>query len=177
MITPVTVVREGRGHASALSDQSLEVPGQWDHFAPKTNEGDFLLPVGTDWVTNDVLGVAEEVHRVTRGKCRLASCTSGHDCLRLGHFPHVVVELDKFGRTHPVFGSRSIGPHIVQRLREMHVSNNPNARSVENNERIRANRQRLAQEAQAERLEVVSAALASHKFDWRGPNGLRTKAY
>lgn len=175
MVTPVTVVREGRGHASALSDQSLQVPGQWDTFKPRTNEGSFLLPVGTDWVENDVLGVAEEVSRVTRGKCRVASCTSGHDCMRLGHFPHVVVELDKFGRTHPIFGSTTLGSHIVQRLREMHVSNNPNAKSVENNDRLRRQRRNAVREAQAEKLEIVSAALASHKHLWTGPNGLRTR--
>lgn len=176
MVTPVTVVREGRGHSSALSSQSLELPGQWDKFTPKTNEGSFLLPVGTHWVENDVLGVAEEVSRVTRGKCRVASCPCGH-CVERGHFPHVVLELDKFGRTHPVFGSRSLGPHIVQRLREMHVSNEPNKKSMSQNAKERARRRRLAEERQAERLEVVSSALASHKFDWRGPNGIRTKAY
>lgn len=174
MVTPVTVVREGRGHASALSDQSLELPGKWDKFTPKTNEGSFLLPVGTDWVESDVLGVAEEVARITRGKCRVASCSSGHDCMRLGHFPHVVLELDRFGRTHPVFGSRTLGPHIVQRLRQMHVSNDPNAQSIKNNDRIRDSRRKKAEDALTEKLEIVSAALSSHKHNWRGPNGLRT---
>lgn len=175
MITPVTVVREGRGHASALSDQSLQLPGQWENFKAQTNEGSFLLPVGTHWVEQDVLGVAEEVYRVTRGRCRVASCNCGK-CLERGHFPHVVLELDRFGRTHPVFGSRSLGPHIVQRLREMHISNDPNKKAMEANAKENARRKRLAEERQAEKLEIVSSALASTKFDWRGPNGIRTRA-
>lgn len=173
MVKPVTV-REDRGQSSVLSDQSLELPGQWDTFTPKRSEGAFVLPVGTHWVEQDVLGVAEEVHRITRGKCRLASCTCGH-CLRRGHFPHVVLELDKYGRTNPVFGSRSLGPHIVQRLREMHVSNNPNKKAMKENEKEYNRRKKLAEEVQAEKLEVVQSALNSHKFDWRGPDGMRTK--
>lgn len=176
MIKPVTVVREGRGHASALSDQSLELPGEWHlGLQPRTNQGSFLLPVGTSWVENDVLGVAEEVYCITRGKCRVASCTQGHDCMKLGHFPHVVVELDKRGRTHPVFGSSSLGPHIVQRLREMHVSNNPNEKSVRQNEKIRKELEKKSREVLTEKLEIVESALTSRKYDWRGPDGLRTR--
>lgn len=88
-----------------------------------------------------------------------------------------MLELDKFGRTHPVFGSRSLGPHIVQRLREMHVSNDPEKKALDANAKERARRKKVAEERQAEKLAVVSSALSSHKFDWRGPNGIRTKAY
>lgn len=173
MVKPVTVVREGRGHSSALSDQSLHLPGQWDGLTSRTNGGSFLLPVGTHWVERDVLGIAEEVYKVTRGKCRVASCNCGR-CLSRGHFPHVVLELDKYGETHPVFGARSLGPHIVQRLREMHVSNNPNKRAMEANERERQRRRNVSEAANQEKLEVVRSALSSHKFDWRGPDGIRT---
>lgn len=175
MVKPVTVVREGRGHSSALSDQSLELPGQWDKFAPKYNQGSFVLPVGTSWVEQDVLGVAEEVYRVTNGKCRVASCTCGH-CLTRGHFPHVVLELDRYGRTHPVFGSRSLGSHIVQRLREMHVSQKPNKKAMDSNEKEYERRKKIARERQTENLEVIQSALDSHKFDWKGPDGFRTRA-
>lgn len=171
--TPVTV-REGRGHASALSDQSLHLPGQWDKIHASTNESRFLLPTGIGWVENDVLGVAEEVKRITNGKCRLASCACGK-CLERGHFPHVILELTKRGRTVPVFGARELGPHILQRLRQMHVSQNPNESSIQHNKRLRAERRGQALEGMRERLEVVEGALKSHKFDYRGPYGMRTR--
>ena len=173
--TPVTV-REGRGHASALSDQSLQLPGQWDKVQTVTNESRFLLPTGIGWVENDVLGVADEVRRVTNGKCRLASCACGK-CLERGHFPHVVLELTRTGRTVPVFGAKQLGPHIVQRLQQMHVSNNPNKASMEQNQKVRTAIRQKAIDSAREKLEVVEGALRSHKFDYRGPNGMRTKAW
>lgn len=172
--TPVTV-REGRGHASALSDQSLHLPGQWDKVQSVKNESRFLLPTGIGWVENDVLGIADEVRRVSKGRCRLASCGCGK-CLERGHFPHVVLELTKRGSTAPVFGARELGPHIVQRLQQMHVSQNPNEQSIKHNEKLRTERRAKALEGMRERLEVVESALRSHKFDYRGPNGMRTKA-
>lgn len=174
VFSPVTV-REGRGHSSALSDQSLSLPGQWDKVSAVTNESRFLLPTGVGWVENDVLGVADEVRRVSKGRCRLASCGCGH-CVERGHFPHVVLELTKDGKTAPVFGSRELGSHIVQRLREIHVSNNPNKTSMEKNLKLRADYKAKALEGAREKLEVVESALRSHKFDYRGPGGMRTKA-
>ena len=171
---PITV-REDRGHSSVLSDQSLEVPGQWNEAQVLSRSSEFLLPAGTSWIKRDVLGVAEEVERMTGGKCRVASCSCGK-CLQLGHFPHVVVELTKQGQTVPVFGSKELGPHIVQRLREIHVSNNPNKKSMKKNAKLRAEMKQKALEIQREKLAVVEAALRSHKFDYRGPNGMRTRA-
>lgn len=177
VVTPVTV-REGRREqaASALSNQSLQLPGDWNKIQQSTNRGEFLLPVGTDWVSRDVMGVSEEVYRVTNGRCRVASCQCGR-CLEKGHFPHVVVELGKFGATHPVFGFTSFGPHVVQRLRSIHVSQDPNKKSMDKNAKLLESKKRLAAEVQTHKLEVVHSALRSHKFDWRGPDGLRTKAY
>lgn len=172
--TPITV-REGRGHSSALSAQSLEVPGHWNEAQVLTKSSEFLLPAGTSWVKRDVLGVAEEVERMTGGRCRVASCSCGK-CLQVGHFPHVVVELTRSGQTVPVFGTRELGPHVVQRLREIHVSNNPNKKSMKKNAEIRAAMKKKSREVQLERLDIIESALRSHKFDYRGPNGLRTRA-
>ena len=175
-VTPVTV-REGRGHSSALSNQSLKLPGQnWESLTQVRDSDKFLIPVGTDFVERDVLGISEEVHRVTGGKCRVASCQCGK-CLEKGHYPHVVLEKTRGGHTSPVFGFTNFGPHIVRRLREIHVSNNPNKKSMQNNQKIVAERKRKQDEARQEGLEIVRAALESHKLDWKGPNGIRTRPF
>lgn len=174
-VKPVTV-REGRGHASALSNQSLNLPGQdWDKLTEIKDTSKFLIPVGTDFVERDVLGISEEVYRITNGRCRVASCSCGK-CLEKGHYPHVVVERGKSGRTYPVFGFTNFGPHILQRLRQIHVSNEPNKKSMKKNAQIYESRKQIARDKQTEKLEVIESALRSHKFDWRGPNGIRTKA-
>jgi hypothetical protein len=172
-VKPVTV-REGRGHSSALSDQSLELPGEWDKVTKVQNTSRFLLPSGTAFVERDVLGVAEEVERISGGKCRVASCSCGK-CLEKGHYPHVVLELSRRGQTSPVFGFTNFGPHVVQRLREIHVSTGHHKESLKKNEKIRKDMKAKAVEVQRENLEIVETALKSHKFDWRGPRGLRTR--
>lgn len=175
MSTSSVKVREGRADSSVLSDQSLLLPGQWDN--QHISRGSSLLePVGTNWVERDVLGISEEVHRVTLGKCKVASCTCGN-CERKGHFPHVVLELGKDGRTYPVFGFTSFGPHVLQRLLEIHVSQKPNEKSIKNNREVQKNRKAKARQVQSETMEITQAALESTKYDWRGPRGLRTKAY
>lgn len=174
-VKPVTV-RESRGDASALSDQSLALPGNWGQFAEVRDTGRFLEPVGTAFVERDVLGVAEEVHRVSGGRCRVASCSCGN-CHRKGHFPHAVVEQGNSGRVYPVFGFSEFGPHVVQRLREIHVSNNPNKEAMDHNRKVKARLQKRTDEKRAEGLEIIRAALESRKFDWKGPAGLRTRAY
>lgn len=174
LVKPATV-KEGRANSAALSNQNLAIPGDWDSLRLSSKASEFLTPVGTHWVERDVLGVAEEVYKITDGKCRVASCQCGK-CLEKGHFPHVVVELGKDGRTHPVFGFTRFGPHVTQRIREIHISQNPNKKSMENNRKIHEARKQKARDLQTERLEIVEAALKSHKFDWRGPNGIRTKA-
>jgi len=172
-VRPVTV-REGRGHASALSNQSKNLPGnEWEKIQEVKDTSQFLLPAGTHWVERDVMGVAEEVHHVTKGKCRVASCSCGH-CLERGHFPHVVLELARNGRTSPVFGFTSFGPHVIHRLREIHVSQGHEKKMREKNDKIRESHKKKSEEYQQEKLEVIRAALESHKHDWRGPNGLRT---
>lgn len=174
VVTPVTV-RGGRANTSPLANQSLDLPGDWNKVQANKNTAEFMLPVGTDWVARDVLGVSEEVSRVTQGKCRVASCQCGR-CLDKGHFPHVVVEKGKSGRVYPVFGFTHFGPHVIQRVQEIHVSQNPNKKSMENNKKVLEANKAKARELQTERLEVVHSALSSSKFDWRGPNGIRTKA-
>lgn len=173
-VTPVTV-REGRADSSALSNQSLALPGDMGNLTAQKNESEFLIPVGTHWVERDVLGISEQVYQVTGGKCRVASCNCGR-CLDKGHFPHVVLELGKDGRTHPVFGFTRFGPHVVQRIREIHISQNPNKKAMESNRQKREELKRKSQDIQQEKLEIVEAALKSTKFDWRGPKGMRTRA-
>jgi hypothetical protein len=174
-VKPVTV-REGRGDTSALSNQSLNLPGKWNEVQVQKRDAEFLLPVGTAWVSRDVHGVADQIYRMTGGKCKVASCQCGK-CISAGHFPHVVLELTKHGHTAPVFGFTSFGPHVIQRMQEIHISNKPNQKSMERNKKLLDAKKKLAVEVQQEKLEVVQAALTSHKFDWRGPNGIRTKAY
>ena len=175
-VKPVTV-REGRGHASALANQSLALPGNWDKITEAGKKADkVLLPVGTDWVERDVLGVAEQVSQVTNGKCRVASCQCGR-CVEVGHFPHVVLEIDRFGRTSPVFGFTSFGPHVVQRLREMHVSNNPNKQAMANNARLRSAAKKHSDEVRQEKLEIIRSALSSHKHGWKGPGNFKADPY
>ena len=172
-VTPVTV-REGRADSSALSNQSLALPGDMGNLQVNRNDAEFLMPVGTHWVEQDVLRISEEVDRITQGKCRVASCNC-NNCERQGHFPHVVLELGKDGRTHPVFGFTQFGPHVVQRIREIHVSQNPNKKAMTENQRLLAERKQRTRDAQSEKLEIVKSALSSHKHNWRGPNGIRTR--
>lgn len=175
MTSTKVTVREGRADSSALSDQSLALPGDWKKVQAQKAASNFLIPVGTAWVERDVLGVSEEIYKLSGGRCRVASCNCGR-CLDKGHFPHVVVELGKDGRTYPVFGFRKFGPHVVQRMLEIHVSQKHNAKAMKHNEKLRETKKQAAKDLQRERLEVVQSALSSHKFDWRGPNGMRTKA-
>lgn len=173
-VKPVTV-KESRADTSPLSNQSLHLPGNWSELETQKKSGEFLLPVGTDWVSRDVMGVSEEVNRISQGKCRVASCQCGK-CLDKGHFPHIILEIGKSGRTYPVFGFTHFGPHVVQRLQEIHASQNPNKKSMDNNQKILKTRRSEALDAQREKLDIVGAALNSHKFNWRGPDGIRTRA-
>lgn len=173
-VTPVTV-REGRADSSALSNQSLQLPGKYEQIQSVKNADKMMLPIGTDWVQRDVLGISEEVYRVSGGRCRVASCSCGR-CTDKGHFPHVVLEQGKSGRTYPVFGFTSFGPHVLQRLREIHVSQKPNKKSMQDNAKLMTKKKQLADDKLKEKLEVVEAALSSPKFNWRGPDGMRTKA-
>ena len=175
MTSTKVTVRESRANTSALSDQSLALPGDWNKVQAQKAASNFLIPVGTSWVERDVLGVADEIYRMTGGKCKVASCSCGR-CLDRGHFPHVVVELGRDGRTHPVFGFKHFGPHVIQRMQEIHVSQKHNAKAMKHNEKLRETKRQAAKELQRERLEIVQSALSSSKFDWRGPNGMKTKA-
>lgn len=151
--------------AQAPQDQSLLLPGQWQDTAPQA--GGFLVPVGTSWVSNDVLRVSEEIaHRWPN--LRVASCGCNR-CLELGHYPHVVVELTRDGRTVPVFGFTEFSAHIIERLHAIHASQNPNEAAMKHNEMMRHEMKRRQNEAAAEKLEVVEAALKSPKTTWRGP--------
>lgn len=173
MVTPVTVREGGSQEAATLSDQSLLLPGDWGRIHQDKNQSRFLLPVGTHWVENDVLGIADEVRRISRGKLRVASCSCGK-CIRSGHFPHVVVEIGKRGGTYPVFGFTRFGRHVIQRVRQIHVSTGHHKKEEKKNKFIRKKLKQKAKDIQTHKLEVVEAALKSNKQDYRGPEGMKT---
>lgn len=94
---------------------ALLLPGDYERLQAIESAANFMVPVGVDWVENDVLGVAEAVARYWPN-LRVASCTSGHDCLRAGHWPHVVYELCKDGVTREVFGLEVLDWRLIERL-------------------------------------------------------------
>lgn len=166
----VTTRSRGQDAADSLSDQSLLLPGQWN--GPQASAGDFLLPVGTDWVERDVLEIGMEVAE-RFPNLRVASCECGR-CVEEGHFPHAVLELCKDGVTRPVFGFREFGRHIIDRLMEIHLSNDPERKLEEANRKARAEVKRQVDEQRREGLEVVRSALESHKVNWTGPHDMKT---
>lgn len=167
--------RAGSSSGSPL-EQSLLLPGQWEQMKAIENARHFLVPVGTHWVENDVLRISETVAR-RHPNLRVVSCTCGNDCVKLGHYPHMVVEFTRTGQTLPVFGFTEFSEEVIARLDAIHVSQNPNEAAMKHNEQQRKKLQAASDDARREGLEIVEQALKSPKFDWRGPNGLRTKAF
>lgn len=174
-MTTTMRVREGADDAKAPLEQKLLLPGELEQIQAVRASSKFVRPVGTHWVENDVLGVAEEVNR-RWPNLRVASCPCGH-CLVRGHYPHMVMEHCRDGVTRPVFGATRLNRSIVHRLQAIHESQNPAAQHEELKARHRAEAKRQRDEAQRETLEVVEAALKSPKADWRGPGGFRTNPY
>lgn len=168
-------VREKADTAHAPVEQRLLLPGEQDQIQAIRASSKFVQPVGTHWVEGDVLGVANEVAR-RWPNLAVASCPCGH-CLRKGHYPHVIMEHCRDGVTRPVFGFTRLNRSIVDRLKAIHASNNPQAKHEDLKARHRAEAKRQRDEAQREQLEIAEAALKSSKTDWRGPNGLRTSPY
>lgn len=167
-------VKEGHRGDPEPSEQKLLLPGDWSTQQMATGGG-LIEPVGTHWVERDVLGVAEEVAQ-RWPNLRVASCDCGC-CLSQGHYPHVVVEMCKDGKTRPVFGFTKFGRHIIERLAQIHVSNQSNEQMEKQNEKVREDLKKKTDEKRRADLEVVESALKSHKHDWKGPNGLRTNSY
>lgn len=166
-------VRE-KGSAAPI-EQKLLLPGEYERIEAIRASSKFLRPVGTSWVENDVLGIAEEVAR-RWPNLAIASCPCGH-CLERGHYPHVVMEHCRDGVTRPVFGFTRLNREIVQRLQAIHTSQDVQAQHDRLKAAHRAEAKRKRDEAQRAQLEVVEAALRSPKHDWRGPDGLRTNPY
>lgn len=168
-------VREQASEAHAPIEQKLMLPGELEKIQAVRASSKFIRPVGTHWVENDVLGVAEEVNR-RWPNLRVASCPCGH-CLRRGHYPHMVMEHCRDGVTRPIFGVTKLNRSVVDRLKAIHESNDPKAHHEELKRRHRAEAKRKRDEAQREQMEVIEAALKSPKSDWRGPGGFRTNPY
>lgn len=165
-------VREGRPDIDKPLNQGLALPGDLERLQAVQASSKFVLPVGTHWVENDVLSISNEI-TARWPNLRVASCPCNR-CLIEGHYPHVILEHCKDGITRPVFGFSRFSRDVVDRLKAIHASENPQAKHRELNARKQAEVKQQAEDAQRERLEVVEAALKSRKRDWRGPNGLRT---
>lgn len=155
-----------------LNSTSLLLPGQWQEEHLRQASSGFMLPVGTSWVQRDVLGIADEIN-ARWPNLRVASCACGH-CISRGHAPHAVLEHCRDGVTRSVFTFTRFDRDVIDRLHQIHVSQDPQAQHVAHNEAIRKELKRKADERQDEALEIVEAALRSTKFDWRGPGGFRT---
>jgi len=165
-------VREGADAHAGTMKQDLLLPGQYERLEAQRASSHFILPVGTQWVQADVLGIANEV--ASRWpNLAIASCPCGK-CKAAGHYPHVVLEHARDGSTAPVFGFMRLNGDVIHRLQAIHASEDPLAKHKEQNELAHAAAKAEAAAAQRERLEVVRAALSSPKLDWKGPDGLRT---
>jgi len=163
-------VREGSPDADAPMEQKLLLPGEWEQLQAISASSKFLVPVGTDWVEQDVLGIANEVS-IRWPNLAVASCPCGH-CLRKGHYPHVVMEHCRDGVTRPVFGFTRLDRRIIDRLKAIHASEDPQAKHEEVKRKARAEAKRKREEEQKEQLEIVEAALRSPKVHWKGPDGM-----
>lgn len=165
-------VREGADRHGGTMQQELLLPGEYEKMQAIRASSHFILPVGTQWVQADVLGIANEV--ASRWpNLAIASCPCGK-CKAHGHYPHVVLEHTRTGETVPVFGFMRLNRDVIHRLQAIHTSQDPLAKHKEQNELARAAAKAEADAAQKEQLEVIGAALRSAKHDWRGPNGMRT---
>lgn len=171
-MTTAVKVREGADQHQGTMKQELLLPGDWERMEAVRASSKFILPVGTQWVEADVLGIANEVS--TRWpNLQIASCQCGK-CLAAGHYPHVVLEHTRNNQTVPVFGFVRLNRDVIHRLQAIHSSQDPLKKHLEQNEQTRAVLKKEADAAQKEQLEVIESALRSHKHDWKGPNGMRT---
>lgn len=174
-MTTAVKIREGADTQRGAMRQELLLPGEWERLEAVRAASQFILPVGTQWVQSDVLGIANEV-AARWPNLAVASCSCGKDCLRQGHYPHVVLEHTRDGQTVPVFGVVRLTREVIHRLQAIHASQNPLAKHKEQNEQARREAKRQAAERQREDLEVLEAALRSHKVDWKGPKGSNLNA-
>lgn len=136
--------------------------------------GSLLVPNGAGWVEHDTLGVAEEVARrwpnMRVAKCQ-QRCT---DCAALGHYPYVVMELTRSGKSVPVLGFLRLDRTVIDTIWSIsHAAGDQQKLADAHNQKVRAELDRKSAEAQQASLEIVGAALKSRKFDWRGPGGVK----
>jgi hypothetical protein len=155
-----------------LNSTALMLPGQWQEEQLRIASAGFMLPVGTAWVERDVLGIADEIN-ARWPNLRVASCACGH-CVERGHAPHAVLEYCRDGVTRPVFTFVQFNRDVIDRLHQIHVSNDPAAQHAAHNAALRKELKAKSDAVLDEGLEIVEAALRSPKQDWRGPNGMRT---
>lgn len=147
----------------------LLLPGDWEKIQAQKASSKFLLPVGTHWVEQDVYGIADEIN-ARWPNLRVASCGCGH-CIARGHAPHAVVEHCKDGVTRPVFTFVRFGRDVIDRLHQIHVSQDPQAQHEAHNAAVRKALKAKQDEARKAALEEPEAALRSSKSSWRGSDG------
>jgi len=159
--------------------QPLDMPGEsssWSEIQADQREdsqtGSLLVPNGAGWVEHDTLGVAEEVAQ-RWPNLRVAECTKRcTDCAALGHFPFVVCELTRSGKTVPVIGFLKLNREVIDTLWSVsQAAGDQQKLANEHNARLKAEIDQKSADQQAEALEIIGAALKSHKYDWKGPGG------
>ena len=134
--------------------------------------GAFLLPSGGKWVERDVLDIAGEI-QARWPNLRLASCNCGK-CAQEGHYPFVVLHLDKTGAQVPVIGATTLDRRLIEAIAEMHASNVSYRKMKRREEQRKRAITKAREERREEAREIVRSALSSPKERWVGPNGLAT---
>lgn len=151
---------------------SLMLPGDWQREQARRASDEFVIPMGTDFVRADLLEVSLEVKRLWP-ELDIVQCKSGHDCMELGHYPFMVMERTRSGKTYPVVGTDRLDKGLIERLWRMHREQRGVEDIKQQNEKAQERKRKHRQEERLEQLEVAEAALSSSKYDWRGPNGIR----
>lgn len=179
--TPKIVARDTGRKPGTPVKQPLDMPGEsssWFDIQSDQRKGkergSLLVPDGTGWVEHDTLGVAEEVAQ-RWPNLRVAECRKRcNDCSALGHFPYVVCELTKSGKTVPVLGFLRLDRQVIDTLWSISQAAGDQQKLADaHNERIRAELAQKAADQQQAALEIIGAALKSHKYDWKGPGGVK----
>lgn len=163
-------------------DQSLDMPGTAEGWLDvqsdqrddrRRNPGSLLVPDGAGWVAHDTLGVAEEV-AARWPNLRIAQCEQRcRDCAAQGHYPYVVIELTRSGRSVVVLGLERLDRSVIDTLWSIsEAAGDQQKLADEHNARVREAIARRRDESRRARLEVVESALRSRKKRWRGPGGV-----
>lgn len=161
-----------------MKNETLHMPGEWEKEQARQRSDEFLIPVGTRWLRADVLGVCAEIRRLWP-ELDVVKCNyEGHDCMALGHWPYMVMEVTRTGKQYPVLGVEKLDNSVVKRLWAMHESQVHAEAILRGNRRALERQHQKTMDVGREGLEVVESALRSHKFEgWKGPGGKKLGEY